>query len=219
MFCKLGISTQRPFSLVISSGHVLVAGLSGKTVFVHTGSTSRPVAMSVQCVPAAFDAAPSGQAMSLPCAPAIGASARVRTTPSASMNRVYAPSSIRCGGRCARYHSSRATIRASTPYRGFYSTEKLSDEPRVLFSRARKGVGRVGAYPVIHRASDNGHSRKLKERIYLSRAFKLLLRQAHATGEVERNCQHDHEARHNPQFDEHVLELFRAYPFDFGGEQ
>jgi hypothetical protein len=56
-------------------------------------------------------------------------------------------------------------------------------------------------------------------RMHLSSAFKLLLRQAHATGEVERNCQHDHEDRHNPQFNEHVLELFRACLFDFGGEQ
>lgn len=56
-------------------------------------------------------------------------------------------------------------------------------------------------------------------RMQLSSAFKLLLRQAHATGEVERNCQHDHEARHGSQLNEHVLELFRACLFDFGGEQ
>src|SRR5918995_4851078 len=56
-------------------------------------------------------------------------------------------------------------------------------------------------------------------RMHLSRAFKLLLREAHATGEVERTCQHYHEARHNPQFNEHVLELFGACLFDFGGEQ
>src|SRR5215213_3874155 len=93
----------------------------------------------------------------------------------------------------------------------------ISDAVGTVFDTRYKAC--VPDRGVGEQVSAMSSSRKLKERIYLSRAFKLLLRQAHPTGEVERNCQHDHEARHHPKFDEHVLELFRAYPFDFSGEQ